>query len=167
MGGDPDRLVDDHEVGIVVDDPHPLDPGRSDRCLRAWELNLQPGTRGDPFGLRRRCTVEADLAVLDEFGGLRPGQAEQAGEGSVEPLSLQSVGYCEAPTVSGRRRRAHSVVPIGLPSTGFALDRLCRSTGWPSADLRGLESTVPSHRLPSRARMMIITAAVSIERRRR
>jgi hypothetical protein len=48
--GDPDRLVDDHDLVVVVDDPDPLDHlGRHlERVRLVREGDLEDGTREQP-----------------------------------------------------------------------------------------------------------------------
>ena len=58
--GDPDRLVDDHDLVVVVDDPDALDDlgHHLQRVVLTREDDLEQGTGHQSVGLRGRLTVD-------------------------------------------------------------------------------------------------------------
>ena len=58
--GDPDRLVDDHDLVVVVDDPDALDHlgHHRQRVVLAREDDLEQGAGDQPVGLRGRLAVD-------------------------------------------------------------------------------------------------------------
>ncbi len=95
VGGDADRLHDDHDVVVVVDDLHALDGLGDDLDRRSGlrHLHLQPGAPVDPLGLPGHRAVHLDLPGGGQLGGLGAGEAEHAGDGGVDALALQTVRY--------------------------------------------------------------------------
>ena len=59
--------------------------------------------------------VDADAAGGGEVGGPGAGEAEQPGDGGVDPLALEAVGHrAAARRVSHRRRLARGVLGVAL-----------------------------------------------------
>src|SRR5699024_9496894 len=112
----PDRLVDHDDVGVLVHDLH----ARNGFCPwhrsggRRRKGHFEPNTRLDPIGLARGDTVDQGSTVDDDLRRASARQPEQAGDGGVEPLTLQPVGHGQASGV------AHRPLPSpGLSSTSM------------------------------------------------
>ena len=96
--GDADRLVDDHDVVVVVHDPEALDGlghqpyGRR----RVGQRHLEPAAGVHPGGLADHLPVELHVAAGGEVGGLGPRDAEQPGQSGVDALALEALGHGQA-----------------------------------------------------------------------
>ena len=95
MRGDADRLDDHDDVVVVVHDLHALDGLGDDlhRRGRLRHLDLEPGAAVHPLGLADHRAVDLDLPGGGQLGRLGTGEAEHAGDGGVDALALQAVGY--------------------------------------------------------------------------
>ncbi len=95
VGGHADRLDDHDDVVVVVDDLHALDGLGDDlhRRGRRGHLDLEPGAAGHPVGLPGRGAVQLDLARGRQLRRLGAGEAEHSGDGGVDALALEAVGY--------------------------------------------------------------------------
>ncbi len=95
MRGYAHRLHDHDDVVVVVDDLHALDGLGDDlhRSGRLRHLHFQPGTAPHPFGLPDHRTVHLYLPGGGQLCGLGAGEAEHAGNGGVDPLAFQAIGY--------------------------------------------------------------------------
>ncbi len=93
MGGDPDRLVHDDDVVVVVEDAETLDRRgfHRHRTRRGGQPDLQPGTAADPVGPAPDLPVKARLAVVDERGGHGPRQPEHPRDRRVETDAVEPV----------------------------------------------------------------------------
>ena len=91
--GDPDRLVDHHDVGVVVDHRQPVDQLCHDleRVLHAWQDDVEDRARHQPVGLRRALSVELDELLREQLGRAGAGDAEHAGQADVDALSGQAL----------------------------------------------------------------------------
>ena len=96
VGGHPDRLVDDDEVVVVVDDAHPghgLGDHLEGRALLAGrQRHLEQVAGTDPVGLAGLLVVDLHVAGRGEVGGLGARDPEEPGQGSVDALPLEAVG---------------------------------------------------------------------------
>ena len=88
-----DRLVDHHDVVVVVHDDDTFD------LLRAHlgeprligELHLEHRPDADPIGLVDRGTVQQHAPRADQLRDPAPGQPEHPRHGSINPLAVQSI----------------------------------------------------------------------------
>jgi hypothetical protein len=104
MSGDPHRLVDDHDVVVLVNDPktgHAL--GRRRVGFGGpRQLDVEPGAAADAVRPVAAYSVESHRPGVDEFRGSGSGQPEQAGDSRVEAQPVEAVGHRD-PTPVGRR----------------------------------------------------------------
>ena len=97
MGGHADRLVDDHQVVVIVDDSHP-GHGFGHHCeactrRRIRQRHLEPGTRVHPIRLPHGSLVDPHRTRRCQVGRLGPGQTEEACESRIDAFSLQAVRH--------------------------------------------------------------------------
>ena len=154
--GDADRLVDDHDVVVVVDDRHAghrlgdqLGAGRGAVLgQRRPPATRRRRTRSD-LPTERRSSV--DRAGGGQVGGLGAGEAEQPGERGVDALALEAVGDGQ-----GRGRQPSSLrVPVGATCLGgrAAVPRRRRRRRCRAA--RGGRSARPPSTMAESARLKI------------
>ena len=96
MRGHADRLVDDHDVVVVVHDPDPGHLVRHHDQIAALvvEVDLQHRARADPIGLAPdRGPVDPYPTGDDQLTAPGPGQAQHAGHRRIDPLTLQALGH--------------------------------------------------------------------------
>jgi hypothetical protein len=92
---DPDGLVDDDDLVVLVQDLQALDGlGGHDLGLVVGvrQVDLEPAAGHEPVGLARRAPVEADRAVLGQGGDHGAREPEHAGEAGVETHPVEPVG---------------------------------------------------------------------------
>jgi hypothetical protein len=93
MGGNTDRLVDHHNVLIVVDDHNAFDllrpHGGNPRLISELYLEHRPDI--DPVRLADRATVEQHATCSDQLHNLAPRQPQHPRYGSINPLAVQSI----------------------------------------------------------------------------
>jgi hypothetical protein len=101
VGGHPDRLVDHHQVVVVVDHDHA--GHRLGHDLRGTgrrrDGHVQPGAGLHPVRLHPRAAVNEHVAGTDQLGRLGAGEAEQAGQRRVQALAGEAVGHGERTSV--------------------------------------------------------------------
>ena len=146
---DPDRLVDDHDVDVVVDHAHPGHRLRGGRGLHRGEGDLQPGAGDQPVGLGRRSPVQAHGAPRDQLRRLAARDAEQPTQPGVDPLPLEPFRHREGPGRAGRRSRIQWEIarPGHIPSTVPVAVRATRchvATRRPSRPIPRRDSTTIS-----------------------
>ena len=106
MRGDTHRLVDDDDVGVVVDDLEVLDRGRLDaqRLLRFGQRDVQHRARGEFVRLPHRHAVDDDVALLGQSGDDGARQPEHPGDTGIHAHPVEAVGHRQEPRFTHARR---------------------------------------------------------------
>ena len=116
--GDPDRLVDHHDLVVVVDDPDALDHlgHHLQRVLLAGEDHLEQGSGDQPVGLRGRLAVHVHQLARDQLGRLAAGDAEHPGQRDVDPLPAEALRDLQGALLAvGRRSFLVPARVVGVP----------------------------------------------------
>ncbi len=89
MGRDPNRFVDDDDIGVLVDNLQTFDPLGRLGGHRLGQCHFQHGTFGWPGGLDRNSTINAHQTCISEFGGRRARQPQHPCHHDVESFARQ------------------------------------------------------------------------------
>jgi hypothetical protein len=101
--GDTGRLVDDDDVVIVVDDPEIGDDDRHDRWLRLRHpRHLEPTARRQSVGLAEHAPVDLHSPGLCDLRRECSGEAQQFGDGRVDPLPRETLRHGQAARFHGQ-----------------------------------------------------------------
>jgi hypothetical protein len=102
--GNTDRLVDNHDVVVLVHDAetgHAL--GRGDGGFSGrGQLDVEPGPATDTVRAVPAYAVQGHRPRVDKLGGGGSGQSEQARDSHIKAQPVEAVGYRD-PTPVGRR----------------------------------------------------------------
>jgi hypothetical protein len=93
MDGDTDRLVDDHDVVVGVEDRQPNGWGGLGHPAEFGQPHLEQLPGPHPGGLRAGHPVQESVTAVDDGGRCRPRQAEQPGHGRVQAHLVQAVRH--------------------------------------------------------------------------
>ena len=96
--GDADRLVDDDDILVVVQDRHIGDRRRL--VLGFGDAHLDNVHSTETIRLSRAHAVDEDVSLPRQLRAARARQAEHAGQSSVDPLTHEGVG-------DGKHTRTH------------------------------------------------------------
>ena len=118
VGRDPDRLVDHHDVVVVVEDLEPGDDlgrrGDGGRPVRLGQVDLEPAAGDEPVGLAGGLAVDRDPARPRRGSRPRCGRGRAGATARRRPASrrgrrARGAGACHP-------RSALGVVPCGVSS---------------------------------------------------
>ena len=125
VGGHPDRLVDDHDVVVVVHDGHPRHRLRDDLRYAGGrrDHDVEPRAGADPVGLHAGRSVDEHVPRADQLGRASPGEAEEPAQRRVEAFAREPVGDGQLSTVG------HDVDPRRPGRTRRPCGRVSRRRG--------------------------------------
>ncbi len=127
--GDADRLVDDDDILVVVQDRHIGDRRRF--VLGFGDTHLDNVHSTETIGLSRAHAVNEDVSLPRQFRAARARQAEHAGQSSVDPLTHEGVGDGSIRELTARPpSRAHGRArgPAKAPRERSKYPQRCRRT---------------------------------------
>ena len=106
MRRDARRLVDHHDLVVVMDDAEVGDGDRHDlRLAPSLPGHHEPAAGCELVGLAERAPVQLDAAGLGDLGREGAGEPEELGEGGVHADAVEAVRDGETARIHGRRPR--------------------------------------------------------------
>ena len=95
MGRDSDRLVDNNDVVVVMNDSHAGNEFGDDHDRRRWfgQFDLEPAASRDSARFSYRLAIDPDQSGRGKVGGLGAREAKESSQRSVNTLTLKAFRY--------------------------------------------------------------------------